>query len=155
MRVAGLNTGGFVDRVASFVVPSPVALRGVTGEFVFEEDGIDLHTSVLVEGNKINVAGHYDGYNLDAPASMRLTSSETGLFSIPPSPQYMASLPPNVREVYDHFKPQGSGSFWVQYDRPTAGGRPEVTGELSIADGGFQFDRFPYPLRRAHGKISL
>jgi hypothetical protein len=86
---------------------------------------------------------------------MRLTSSDDKMFSIPADPKYMSSLPPNVCEVYGHFKPQGTGSFWVQYDRPTAGGRPEVSGELSIADGGFQFDRFPYPLRRAHGKISL
>lgn len=156
LRVAGLNERGFVDRIGALVQPGPIALTKVDGTFVFTEKGIDLQDVIAgVEDNLIKINGRIDGYKNDVPFALAISSLDTQNIYLPPSPRYINSMPPAVREVYNRFRPVGTASLAFRIDRETAGGRPEVAGEVKILDGQFAFEKFPYPVRKATGRIRI
>jgi hypothetical protein len=101
------------------------------------------------------ISGRFKGYSPAAEAHIRLASSELHDIEIPAAPRYVNSLPPAVREIYDRFRPRGVCRFWVELDRPVSGARPTVTGEIEIVDGNFIFEKFPYPVRHATGRIII
>src|SRR5262249_28762553 len=45
--------------------------------------------------------------------------------------------------------------IWVRLDRPEFGKKPSVSGELDIVEGQFNFNEFPYPLRKVTGKVAF
>lgn len=157
LRLAGLNSRKFVDRVSELVEPAPISLRQVHGRFVFTDDQMiqiqDLHG--WLEELPFKISGKIKGYSPEAEAQIRVASSDLQDIEIPAAPRYLNSLPPAVREIYDRFKPRGICRFWVELNRATAGARPVVTGQIDIVDGNFTFERFPYPLRKTNGRIVL
>jgi hypothetical protein len=156
MRNAGLNYRGYVDRLANLIEPSEIALQKVNGTFIFTQDGITLkQVFASVENNAFKINGKIVGYNRSPAMDVTLASSAAENIYIPPSPRYINSMPPPVRELYDHLRPQGTAAFWMRVTRDSSEARPEVAGEVDIIDGNFVFDRFAYPIRHAQGKIAF
>jgi hypothetical protein len=151
MRDAGLNTNGVVDRVADLAKPSPIRLDQVRGNFVFTEAGIQFkEVEGQLEENLFTIDGKIDGYSPLSQAKIHIASTQT---KIPAQPQYITSMPPPVRELYGHLRPQGICTLQVTLERPTFGSRLEFAGAVDIIDGNFIFDKFPYPVRAATGKV--
>jgi hypothetical protein len=143
-------------RMAKLLTPSKIALKNVAGSFVFTSTGIDVkNVSGFVESNGFAINGRIGGYRPDAPLSLSLSSLDTANLIIQASPLYLHSLPREVREVYDQFKPEGECRLAIRVDRPEAGDRPIINGEVKVLDGRFVFNRFPYPLRNVTGKIGI
>jgi hypothetical protein len=156
MRLGGLNSNRFVDRLSALTEPTPVQLKDVYAVFHFTEKGIRIEDLTgKLEDIAFKIDGVIDGYSPSATANLRVASLETRNVEIPASPRYITSMPPAVREVYERFRPRGTCSFWVNLKRPVAGERPRITGEINIIDGEFVFEKFPYPLQNATGKIVL
>lgn len=156
MRLAGLNTGGFVDRIEVLTEPAPIQLKDVYAIFTFTEGGIRIDDLTgRLEDIAFKIDGTIDGYNPAAAANLRVASLETRNVEIPAAPRYVTSMPRPVREVYERFRPRGTCGFWLNLRRPAPGVRPRITGEINIIDGSFVFDKFPYPVRAATGKIVL
>lgn len=154
LRTAGLNSGGFVDRLSWLSEPTPIALQKVDGTFTFTQDRIQLTDVVTrIEDNTFMVNGWIGGYSPDAPASLAISSGQLQSLYLPPRPRYVNSMPLAVREVYENFRPTGSARLQLQLERPASGERPYVTGEVEIVDGQFSFLKFPYPVCNATGKI--
>ncbi len=142
------------ESLRAMSTPEPIHLRDVSGTFVFTNQGIVLDNLVgRLENNWFGIDGSIGGYSPDAPASIKISSRH---LELPPfSPNYVGSLPPEVQEVYERFQPQGLCSFSIQLDRKEAGGRPLVSGTVSVENGQFCFSDFPYPLHRASGTIVI
>jgi len=156
MRIAGLNERGFIDYIGGLVQPGPIALTKVDGTFVFTDKGIELQDVIAgIEDNLLKINGKIDGYKNDVPFALAIRSLDTQNIYLPPSPKYINSMPPGVREVYNRFRPVGTASLAFRIDRETTGGRPEVAGEVKILDGQFAFEKFPYPVRKATGSIRI
>lgn len=156
LRLGPLNARGPLARLQQVMKPQPVRFTGVSGELVFDQNGIDIRNlSGRLETNGFKVAGHIDGYTPDATAHLRLSSLDSENIYIPHAPRYISSLPGAVREIYDHLRPVGSARIAFELIRTEPGGRPKVSGQVEIVDGQFTFDRFPYPLRNVTGKIIL
>ncbi|MBC8105666.1 MAG: hypothetical protein H7Z14_03680 [Anaerolineae bacterium] len=158
MRGAGLDTSGFVTKLQQLVDPTPITLRQVTGRFVFTESAIDIeNVTGFVESNGVKISGRIENYTnptlATTPKGIRVSSLDTDDIVIPASPRYINSMPQPVREIYDHLRPQGRCRFWVMLKRPDRDSRPEVEGEISVLDGQFTFDKFPYPIEGATGKL--
>ena len=144
---------GLVDLLDSTVIPTPVRMKAVDGEFVFTPDQIEIKSLTgQLEHNNFRIEGHVDGYNADAPAVLSVVCEDLG---IPHSPRYANALPRVVRIIYEILHPEGSGRLWVKVDRHDLGKRPIVSGELDVGQGSIQVDPFPYPLRNLKGKVAF
>lgn len=147
-------------RLASMFDLSPVRLQRVSGTFIFtkdgENDGVEIkEVGGRVENNALVINGRIDGFSPTAAARITIESRASEHIYIPPAPQYVASMPRQVREIYDHLKPQGTCDIRIEFARPANGARPEVSGVVDVVDGNFVFDRFAYPVRQATGKIAF
>jgi hypothetical protein len=143
-------------RLLALLTPSKITLKNVAGTFVFTNAGIEVKdVSGFIESNGLKINGTIGGYRPDAPLSLRLSSFDTENLTIPAAPRYVSSLPREVRELYEQFKPEGECRIAVRVERPDAGARPVVSGSVQIVDGRFVFNRFPYPLRNVSGRIDF
>lgn len=144
-------------RLVALLTPAKVTLKNVAGSMVFTDSGIEVKdVSGYIESNGLKIDGRIGGYGMDAAVSLRLSSLATENLRIPPSPRYVASLPRQVREVYEQFRPEGECRLAVSVERPPdADARPVVSGWVRIVDGRFVFSRFPYPLRNVTGRIDF
>lgn len=138
----------------------PLRLDDMNGTFLFTDAGIAIRGAHGdVEGNRVYIDGQIDGYPGRAgvpepPAKLRITSGGKPLV-LPAQPGYTNALPRAVREIYDQLRPQGSCLLDVSVSRPTAGAKIGVDGGIDVLDGNFVFLRFPYPVRKATGKITF
>lgn len=145
---------GWSGRIEWLIEPQPITLQDVHGTFTFTPEGIRLSDVIgRVEGNPIRINGRIDGYSPDAPIDLAIASLEDEPITLPPSPRYINSLPPQARETYDHLRPVGKAAMKIRLERPTRGARVEAQGEIDVLDGAFTFDKFPYPVGRATGRI--
>ena len=143
-------------RMLALLNPSKITLKNVAGSFVFTNTGIEVKdVSGFVESNGLKINGRIHGYRPDAPISLTLSSFDTQNLTIPASPRYINSLPREVREIYEQFKPEGECRLAVRVERSEPGERPTVSGSVQIVDGRFMFHRFPYPLRNVTGRIAF
>jgi hypothetical protein len=134
--------------------PPLIAVEDVTGEYLFDPDGVRFHdVRGTLLGNTISAMGSLGGYSPDAPVHLRLETPPDRPLVLPTTLPYLASLPPAVREQYDQIKPSGTGRLWVEVDRPVAGTDPRVVAHLTVTDGAFDSIFFPYPLRHATGTV--
>jgi hypothetical protein len=150
----------FAGRMAAMFDLSPVRLQRVSGTFVFTKDGVNDGVEIKevggrVENNALVINGRIAGFSPTSEARITVASRASEHIYIPPAPQYVASMPRQVREIYDHLKPQGTCNIFIEFARPASGARPEVSGEVEIVDGSFVFDRFPYPVRQATGRVTF
>jgi hypothetical protein len=153
MKALGLDGGGFVSGVQKLFDPTPVELKRVAGRFVFTEAGIDIErVSGRIEETPFQIKGRIDGYSPQSAATLTFGGENV---TIPHTPRYLNSMPPEFREIYDHLRPEGDGALWVKIDRPSPGAKPLVTGRIDITNGRIRFDEFPYPLERIRGAITF
>ena len=156
LRGGGADTGGWITRVERSIAPEPITLREVQGTFTFTPDGIELSdVRGLIEDNAVSINGRIAGYTPDAPADLRITSPPGRPLVFRSELPFVNTLPPQARETYDHLRPQGKATLDVRLNRDTPGGRVDVAGEIEVVDGAFIFDRFPYPVSRAVGRIAF
>jgi hypothetical protein len=155
-RNMGMNLNGDVDQMSVNFEPTAIKLEQVSGRFIFTQDGIDIDdVTGRLETNGLKINGHIEGYSPEAAATLRVTSLQTENIYIPAAPRYVRSMPRNMRELYEHLHPEGSCSLWLELKRPRSGDRPDISGEITIVDGSFKFDLFPYPMHSAQGKITF
>jgi len=134
----------------------PVRLQKVSGTFVFTEKGIEIRDAgARIENNSFALSGRIDGYSPDSPLALSLSSRKSENLVIPAAPRYLNSMPQPVRELYTQLKPSGECRLAVQVHRDEPGERIIASGEVEVVDGNFQFIKFPYPVREAHGKIEF
>jgi hypothetical protein len=153
MKSAGLDRAGFVSALSEQFNPTPIEFDKVAGRFVFTESGIEVdRVGGWVEGNPFSVNGKADGYSPLAAATFKI---EGHGIRIPNRPRYLNSMPPQVRELYDHLKPEGDGSLLLELERRAPGEKPIVRGRVDVLDGKFVFDEFPYPMRNVRGTITF
>ena len=116
MKRLGLDGGGFVSGIEKLFDPTPVQLERVAGRFVFTEAGIDIErVSGRIEDTPFNIKGRIEGYSPQSAASLTFGGENV---TIPHTPRYLNSMPPEFREIYDHLRPEGDGALWVKIDRP-------------------------------------
>lgn len=145
-----------ISYLESSSTPVPIRLQNVAGTFVFTEDGIEIKSLTgRLENNWFNVAGAMQGYSPDAPFQLKVSSLQTQDLYIPPAPRYVNSMPQDVREIYDRIRPTGTCSVWVKLVRDAPGAPPKCSGEVDLLDGSFRMADFPYPLRKATGRIII
>ncbi len=157
MKLAGLDSHGFANHLQSLVTPTDITLDQVRGRFIFADDETVTIENLYgyLEQMAFKVSGQIKGYSPDAVAQIRIASPELENITIPAAPRYINSLPPDVREIYDRFRPHGQCRFAMDLDRPQPGERMHITGQIDILDGIFAFERFPYPMRKTGGRIVL
>ena len=152
-----------LDEAAGTVIDGlrlrPVRLTGVSGGFVFTEQGGRINGLVGdLEGNRLRVDGVIGGYSRDAALSIVVQNADDVL-SVPRELPYVTSLPRQIREVYDRFLPTGQARLRLELHRPASPDglpvRPLITGHVDVVDGTFALDRFPYPVRNAKGRLIL
>ena len=134
----------------------PLAVDDVTGEYTFDPDGLrfaGVRGSLL--GNTFAATGAIGGYSADAPLHVRIETPPDRPLHLPPTLPDLASLPGPVRDAYGQLKPSGTGTVWVQVDRPTAGAPPRVDARLTITAGAFDCVWFPYPVHNATGTVTV
>ena len=132
----------------------PLQLSAIKGEMRLSEDVINLEKlSLAIQGQEIDIDGVINGYDPTAPGKIRFRNAPGTYISIPPSRQFMAWLPENIRRTYLQFQPEGKGLLNVQLTRATVGGPIEPVVIVSIFDTTMQFDDFPYPLRKCTGEL--
>ena len=77
------------------------------------------------------------------------------MVNVPANPKFINSLPAEVREAYSRFRPQGTCHVSVGFVRPAEGEKPQVTCQVDLLDASFTFDKFPYLVSHASGKITV
>jgi hypothetical protein len=161
LQDAGLDHTGVITTIANLTEPLPIQLASVKGRFTFTDRGITIGeldergnlskpVSGALEQNGFSLNGHIDGYSPLAQATIHLVSNE---IQIPKTPRYITSMPRAVRELYDHLRPSGTAKLDITVTRPTLGSRIDIAGGVTIVDGNFVFDKFPYPVRNAVGSV--
>jgi hypothetical protein len=154
-RYAGAKNAR-ATRLTRLMTPSKITLKGVEGSLVFSNSGIEVKDlSGFIESNRLIINGRIGGYRPDAPLSLHLSSPANESLTVPESPPYLNSLPREVREFYEEFKPEGKIRLAVHVERIEPGSRPVVSGSADILSGQFAFNRFPYPLRNVTGRIEF
>lgn len=155
-RRARVFSRPWVVKAFALIDPQRCRLENVDGRFVFTEDGVAVQNLVgQLQGNRFKINGQIGGYLASSPATMRIESLPGQDFVLPEKLTYVAALPWNLQEFYYRFRPTGRMSFWVEARRTVPDQRPAVAGAMRIHDAGFRFERFPYPLTRVTGEISL
>ncbi len=154
LSATGANSGNWLARASWLIEPQPVTLHDAQGVFAFTNAGIELRDVIgRIEGNAVKINGHVTGYSPDAPLDLKISSLEGEQIVLPQEIRWINSLPPVVRETYDHLRPRGAAELSIELNRATRGDRVDVQGAINIRDGGFTFDKFPYPIDRATGRI--
>jgi hypothetical protein len=152
--VNGLVDIGLVSRVADFervLQPGPIALRNVSGRFVFTPNRIRFaNVTGKIVNNSVTLSGSVEGYSPESPVTVYIVAND---ISIPLAPRYIGSLPREVRTLYSEFKPAGHGALALELIRAEKAGDLKTSLELNILDGAFTFHEFAYPLRHATGSV--
>lgn len=151
--------------VAQVARPEGIEVKDVSGRFHFTPEKIELLAlRGKIEGNNVLINGHFDGYGGDAAGELHIAAYN--LF-IPTSPRYLTSLPHEVRQEIEKYRPSGLGHLVLDIERKKPSGSRismrrsgyhapvEVSGRLDIVDGGLRFIEFPYPLAHAHGPVEF
>ena len=66
---------------------------------------------------------------------------------------YINALPPEIREVYYRFAPEGACRVKVAMARPERGGPVKASGMIEFANAEFTFQQFKYPVKNASGRL--
>jgi len=152
--VNGLMDIGLVSRVDNFervLQPQPIALRNVSGRFVFTPNHIRFsNVTGKIVNNSVTLSGSVEGYTPEAAMTVYIVAND---ISIPTAPRYISSLPREVRTLYSEFKPAGRGALALELVRAEKAGDLKASLELSVIDGAFTFHEFAYPLRHATGAV--
>jgi hypothetical protein len=156
-RSLGVGPGSVLQTLTEFTDAPPVRLHNVDGMFEFtDSDGIRVERlKGKLEENAFHIQGEIKNYAADAEAHLRFFSPPGQVVQLPHDPQYIRSLPVPIQEVYDRFKPEGACTLDFRVDRPANGAKLEIGGHIDVVDARFMFDRFPYPLRHATGRIVI
>ncbi|HEV8291724.1 MAG TPA: hypothetical protein VGP94_07355, partial [Tepidisphaeraceae bacterium] len=152
--INGLADIGVVGRIADFervVQPGPIALRNVSGRFVFTPNRIRFsNVTGKIVNNSVTLSGSVEGYTPEAAMAVYIVAND---ILIPTAPRYVGSLPREVRTLYSEFKPAGRGALALELIRTEKFGDLKTSLELNVLDGAFTFHEFAYPLQHATGSV--
>ncbi len=151
-----------IDVVEHALDSVPIVIDGVSGDFAFTQDSIELKDITgRVEEAPLKIHGRVDNYAQGADAGFDMTvESGEGDIRIPKNPRWTGALPRPIRKIYDWFKPEGVAAltFHAAKDKPTKyDPDPDLryAGKVQIIRGDFQFIKFPYPAHNASGTIEF
>ena len=97
--------------------PIPLYLTGVTGQTTFTDDKVSLATECSLQGQELVISGELQGYSAQAAGVLSVKTKPGTYIQIPPSQQFMAWVPDDVRKAYLQFKPRGKGMLGIQLKR--------------------------------------
>ena len=153
---AGCDLSGMLTELAGITTPAPIIFQDVSGTYRFDEHGVTLdHVLGRIEGNLLACSGHIDGYSPDAAAHMRMESTPDEPIHIEKDLPFASSLPAQALQIYDLIRPYGTGSMWIEFDRPRPGVAPRVSGEIHVVNGGYVCKFYPYPVSHATGTVAF
>lgn len=158
-ELAGDNTDDAspLDLISYFNLRSrtvPLHLDQLSGLATFSNSQITFQDVLCsVQGKPLLINGVLDGYDAQAPVTLRIQTAPRTFLRIPPSRQFVTWLPEEVRKLYKQFLPDGRATLDVKLDRNASGGPFETTVTVDISDASFEFDDFPYPLYDASGRM--
>ncbi len=136
--------------------PKPICLDDARGSVTFTQAGIgEAMLSGELEGNRIILTALSEGYARDGEIKLRVRTPEDDPLQLPAVAPYLASMPRQVREVYDRFRPRGTAEFDFTIERPAGDPRIRATGEVRVLDGSFALDRLPYRLYDGRGTLDI
>ncbi len=142
------------DCVRATLAAAPIRLRHVGGTFLFTDAGVEIQRiEGRVEGHRLWIDGHVDGYDPDAPVALHVGSPDDEDINLPPEPRFVTSLSGPALDIYEQFRPQGRCRLRVDVARPAPSGPVTVSGRVDVLDGRFVDHDFPYPLRGVAGVI--
>jgi len=82
---------GRIDTFERIVQPQPIALRNVSGRFVFTPNRIRFsNVTGKIVNNSVTLSGSVEGYSPDAAITVYIVAND---IQIPTAPRYIASLP--------------------------------------------------------------
>ena len=149
-----LGGSAMTGRIVDSMVPEPMKLANVDARFVFTDEQIRIEKLLAhVDNNALLFTGHIDGYSPTAAIDLRVESPKGSRVVFPESPAFVPSMPWPVQEIYYRFRPVGTADVWLQVTRAAGAEYPTLAGELNVTDARFTFDRIPYPVERATGKL--
>ena len=150
----GLDERSIIERARDAASTGPAELRDVAGTFRFSPTRVEIDAlAARYYENVVRVDGVMDGYEPGAPMRLTIASSESQPLRISESPDFLHTLPPRAREIYHRFRPRGIGSVVVEIRRDRPFAPTSVSGRLDVSSGQFTFDRIPYPVHDAKGRI--
>jgi hypothetical protein len=154
LRSLGLESSGLLAAAAEVSRIEPLHLQDVAGTMTFTDELIRIDEVVARHfGNTVRLTGEIGGYSPDAPVTLNLASPPAQHARVPAGIEFLRALPPPVREIYHRFRPAGQCAIDLHVTRPRGSNLSAVTGKIEIIDGQFTFERFPYPLREARGRL--
>ena len=134
--------------------PQPLHLNDVDAAVVFTDDRIHIENLVgRLDANRIRITGNIDGYTADAGARLRIESLPNEPIALAASPAFIPQMPWPVQELYYRFRPIGQAILRIDVIKKPTAAKVQLSGELTIHDAKFAFDRFPYPADRANGTL--
>jgi hypothetical protein len=149
--MADIGVTGRIDTVEKILQPQPIALRNVSGRFVFTPNRIRFsNVTGMIVNNTVTLSGSVEGYTPEAAMNVQIVANS---LQIPTAPRYIGSLPREVRSIYSEFKPSGHGALALELVRTEKFGDLRTSLELNIYDGAFTFHEFTYPLRHTTGSV--
>ncbi|HMO24673.1 MAG TPA: hypothetical protein PKB10_00235 [Tepidisphaeraceae bacterium] len=154
LRGLGLDRFGLLESGESAARAEPILLHDVSGTVTFTNHVVRVDSLLARhEDNWVMLSGRLDGYTARAPMQLRIESPRNKHLVIPPAPGYLGSLPPQVREIYHRIRPGGQCELRLDLARSDENARLDLSGRLEIVNGQFIFERFPYPVSRARGRL--
>lgn len=154
LRAMGLDRFGLLESVETSARAEPILLHDVSGTVTFTNDAVRVDSLLARhEDNWVMLSGRLGGYDARAPIQLRIESPRNKHLVIPQAPTYLGSLPPQVREIYHRLRPSGQCDLRLDLVRHRGDGRLDLSGQLEIVNGQFIFERFPYPVSRARGRL--
>ena len=133
--------------------PIPLYLTEVNGQTIFTDHAVSMKQECKLQGQQLEVSGDLQGYSADAAGVVSIRTKPGTYIQIPPSQQFMAWVPDDVRKAYLQFKPRGKGMIGIQLTREVVGGPFDPVVVVNLFDSQMEFDDFPYPLQKCEGSF--
>ena len=131
----------------------PYPLDKVRGQIRLREGVLDLcGMSALASGRPLRMEGQLLHPGPDCTGWFEFAVEDP----VPLDEQLLSSLPGTSQQVVRSLQPHGSLTVWGRYERSAA--NPSVVHkrlEIGLRDCSMNYERFPYPLYRIRGTLSM
>lgn len=127
----------------------PIPLRDLEATLTVNNQGITIHELKAHSGDATyHVSGYWQGFGMHCPCSLSITATGMHL-----QRGVVQLLPKRAQHAWEMFTPIGTVDLDadVRYDGKEW--MPQFT--MKLRDVSFAYEEFPYPLKRAQGKITL
>jgi hypothetical protein len=130
----------------------PYRLEGLRGTVAFSPDEYKVENMKGRHGEaEVTLTGR--ALHPGPGAEVRFHVTATG---VPLDEDLRNALRERQRRAYDLYDPRGTADAEVDIVRPgLEGARPRVTVDLALRDAAFTYEKFPYPVTNATGRIRI